>query len=74
MLFLEADLEVSNNLFGHIANINVNQICSFFSSFLFLINEYLSFGAMTFIIMQVYIDLFAIAILLLGGALACYGE
>lgn len=24
--------------------------------------------------MQVYVDFFAIAILLLGGALACYGE
>lgn len=29
---------------------------------------------LTMIIMQVYVDIFAIAMLLLGGALACYGE
>lgn len=29
---------------------------------------------LTMIIVQVYVDVFSIAILLLGGALACYGE
>lgn len=29
---------------------------------------------MTLIILQVYVDLFAVAMLLLGGALAYYGE
>lgn len=42
--------------------------------FSFVVIDNFSSNAILTVNMQVYVDLFSVAILLLGGALACYGE
>ena len=58
--------ECHKHIYAH-----VNESCLFSQSFE---NDFENHGLVTKIIMQVYLYLYAIGMLLLGGALACYGE